>query len=167
KRGRRLEHLSFVYDHSQGKTVPDDEILPLGLLTPRNFYPVSFGHHLSPTAPAEAPEAQPRRTRGDLARRLKEARELSKPALALKLLKKALAQGIPAFYLISPSFAKPNPMQGVGGGVRGPGSLAPHFPLPQLHDVFSGLASQGGCSPSPAAIKEDCDFYFNADTPPA
>jgi hypothetical protein len=83
KRGRRLENLSFVYDHSQGKTVQGYEILTLGLLTPRNFYPVNFGHHFSHTAPAQAPEARPRKARGDLARRLKEARELSKPALAL------------------------------------------------------------------------------------
>lgn len=100
KRGRRLEHLSFVYDHSQGKTVKGYEILTLGLLTPRNFYPVNFGHHFSQTVPAEAPETRPRRTRGDLARRLQEARELTKPALALKLLKAALAQGLSAPYLL-------------------------------------------------------------------
>ena len=100
KRGKRLENLSFVYDHSQRKTVKGYEILTLGLLTPRNFYPLNFGHHFSQTAPAEAPEAQPLRTRGDLARRLKEARELTKPALALKMLKAALAQGIAAPYLL-------------------------------------------------------------------
>jgi hypothetical protein len=82
KKGKRLEHLSFVYDHSQGKTVKGYEILALGLLTPRNFYPVNFGHHFSRSAPAQTPEAQPVKSRGDVARRLKEARELSKPALA-------------------------------------------------------------------------------------
>ena len=70
-RRRRLEHLSFVYDHSQGKTVPGYEILARGLLPPRNFYPENFGHHFSRTVPNEAPKAKPRRTRGDLARRLK------------------------------------------------------------------------------------------------
>jgi len=64
KRGKRLENLSFVYDHSQGKTVKGYEILALGLLTPRNFYPVSFGHHFSQTIPGEFPETQPRKTRG-------------------------------------------------------------------------------------------------------
>ena len=112
KRGKRLENLSFVYDHSQGKTVKGYEILALGLLTPRNFYPVSFGHHFSQTIPGEFPETQPRKTRGDLARRLQEARELSKPALALKMLKEALAQGLSALYLLvdawftSPAFCK-------------------------------------------------------------
>ena len=112
KRGQRLENLSFVYDHSQGKTVKGYEILTLGLLTPRNFYPVSFGHHFSQTTPAEAREARPRRTKGELARRLKEARELTKPALAVKMLEKALAQGLPALYLLvdawftSPTFCR-------------------------------------------------------------
>jgi len=112
KRGNRLENLSFVYDHSQGKTVKGYEILTLGLLTPRNFYPVNFGHHFSQRAPAEAEEAQPRRVRGALARRLKEARELTKPALALKMLQTARAQGLPARYLLvdawftSPTFCR-------------------------------------------------------------
>lgn len=112
KRGRRLEHLSFVYDHSQGKTVKGYEILALGLLTPGNFYPVSFGHHFSRTAPAQAPEARPVKSRGEVARRLQEARELSKPALGLKMLKAALARGISASYLLvdawftSPAFCR-------------------------------------------------------------
>jgi hypothetical protein len=100
KRGKRLENLSFVYDHSQGKAIKGYEVLTLGLLTPRNFYPVSFGHHFSQTVPAEVREAQPRQAKGDLARRLKEARELTKPALALKMLKAALGQSIPARYLL-------------------------------------------------------------------
>jgi hypothetical protein len=96
KRGDRLENLSYVYDHTLGKTVKGYEVLTLGLLTPGNFYPVSFGHHFSRRAPATAVEAQPRQARGEVARRLKEGKELTKPALALKMLKAALAQGIPA-----------------------------------------------------------------------
>jgi hypothetical protein len=114
KRGQRLENLSFVYDHAQGKTVQGYEILALGLLTPGNFYPVNFGHHFSQTAPAQAPEARPVKSRGEVARRLKEARELTKPALALKMLKKALVQGIPALYLLVDAwFTSPKFCQGV------------------------------------------------------
>jgi len=112
KRGKRLENLSFVYDHSQGKTVKGYEILTLGLLTPQNFYPVNFSHHFSQTAPADAREARPEKTRGDLARRLREAKELTKPVLALKMLQAGLAQGLPARYLLvdawftSPTFCR-------------------------------------------------------------
>jgi hypothetical protein len=125
KRGKRLENLSFVYDHSQGKTVKGYEILALGLLTPRNFYPVNFGHHFSHTVPAEAPVAQPLKTRGEVVWRLKEARELTKPALALKMLKAALAQGIPALYLLVDAwFTSPKFCQ----GGQGPGPSR-HWPL--------------------------------------
>ena len=111
KRGKKLENLTFVYDHSQGKTVKGYEILTLGLLTPDNFYPVNFGHHFSQTAPAQTPEARPLKARGEVARRLRDAR-LTKPALAVKMLEKALAQGRPARYLLvdawftSPSFCR-------------------------------------------------------------
>lgn len=114
KRGKRMENLSFVYDHAQGKTVKGYEILTLGLLTPRNFYPVNFGHHFSHTMPAETEATQPRKARGDLARRLQEARELTKPALALKMLTAALAQGLPALYLLVDAwFTSPKFCQGV------------------------------------------------------
>ena len=114
KRGKSLENLSYVYDHSQNKSVSGYELLTLGLLTPRNFYPLNFGYHFSQTAPEGTREAQPRKTRGNLARHLNAGKELTKPALALKLLKKALAQGIPAFYLLVDAwFTSPKFCQGV------------------------------------------------------
>lgn len=51
KRGQTMENLSLVYDHSQRKTVPGYEVLTLGLLTPRNFWPVDFDFRVSRTAP--------------------------------------------------------------------------------------------------------------------
>jgi hypothetical protein len=100
KRGKTMENLSLVYDHSQGKTVPGYEVLTLGLLTPRNFYPLDFDFRFSRTAPKGAGEARPLTARGEMARRLKAGRESTKPELALKMLKDALARGIPAFCLL-------------------------------------------------------------------
>lgn len=100
KRGKTMENLSLVYDHSQGKTVPGYEVLTLGLLTPRNFWPVDFDFRFSRTAPEGAREARPVKTRGETARRLKAGRDLTKPELALKMLKDALSQGIPALCLL-------------------------------------------------------------------
>lgn len=93
------------------KTVKGYEILTLGLLTPHNFYPVNLGHHCSQTAPVEVREARPFKARGDLARRLRDAR-LTKPALAVKMLKAGMAQGFPASHLLvdawftSPTFCR-------------------------------------------------------------
>jgi hypothetical protein len=109
--GKCLENQSFIYDNSQGKTVKGYEILTPGLLIPRNFYPVNFGHHLSQTAPVEVREARPLKARGNSARRRRDAK-LTKPALAVKMLKGALAQGFPAYYLsvdawfTSPTFCR-------------------------------------------------------------
>jgi hypothetical protein len=102
---KKIARLSFVYDHSQGKTVHGYEILTLRLLTSRNFYPVNFGCHFSHTVPAEVREEQPRLRRGDLARRLQEARELTKSALT---------QGIaPPYLLVDAWFTSPTFCQGV------------------------------------------------------
>jgi len=100
KRGKTMENLSLVYDHTQGKTVVGYEVLTLGLLTPRNFWPVDFDFRFSRTAPQGAGAARPLKPRGELARRLKDGRDLPKPGLALKMLKAALAQGIPALCLL-------------------------------------------------------------------
>lgn len=59
KRRKTMENLSLVYDHTQGKTVPGYEVLTLGLLTPRNFWPVDFDFRFSRTAPEGAREARP------------------------------------------------------------------------------------------------------------
>lgn len=100
KRGKTMENLSLVYDHTQGKTVPGYEVLTLGLLTPRNFWPVDFDFRFSRTAPEGARKARPVKTRGEIAWRLKAGRHLTKPELALKMLKAALVQEIPALCLL-------------------------------------------------------------------
>ncbi len=114
KRGKTMENLSLVYDHTQGKTVPGYEVLTLALLTPRNFWPVDFDFRFSRTAPQGAREARPVKSRGETARRLKAGRDLTKPALALKMLKAARAQGIPArCLLVDAWFTSPQFCQGV------------------------------------------------------
>lgn len=100
KRGKTRENLSLVYDHSQGKTVPGYEVLTLGLLTPRNFWPVDFDFCFSRAIPKGAGEASPLKTRGELARRLQASKEFTKPELALTMLQAALVQGIPVPYLL-------------------------------------------------------------------
>jgi hypothetical protein len=119
KRGKSMENLSMVYDASKKKTVPGYEVLTLGLLTPQNFYPLDFDFRFSSKAPKGAGEARPLKPRGEMARRLKEGRELSKPELALKMLKAALAQGIPALCLLVDSwFVSPKFCQAVIQAVK-------------------------------------------------
>jgi hypothetical protein len=93
--------------------------LTLGLLTPQNFYPLDFDFRFSRKAPKGAGEANPLKPRGETARRLKEGRGLTKPELALKMLKAALAQGLPALCLLVDSwFTSPKFCQAVKQAVK-------------------------------------------------
>lgn len=119
KRGKTMENLSMVYDHSRGKSVRGYEVLTLALFTPKNFFPLDFDFRFSNKAPRGTQEACPLKPRGETARRLKEGRELSKPELALKMLKAALAQGIPSLCLLVDSwFTSPKFCQAVKQTVK-------------------------------------------------
>ena len=104
KRGKKMEHVSFVYDHSQKRTVNGYELVSLGLLTPTNFYPLDFSHRFSNKRYQEAKDATVLKPTGSLAKRIREAQSLSKPELAVNMLKEALAKGIPASYLLIDSW---------------------------------------------------------------
>ena len=112
KRGKKMEHLSFVYDHAQRRTVNGYEMVTLGLITPTNFYPLDFGYRFSTRRYEQAQDATVLEPAGSLAKRIREAQSLKKPQIAIKMLKEALAKGIPSSYLLvdawfaSPKFFK-------------------------------------------------------------
>lgn len=108
KRGKKMEHVSFVYDHSQKKTVNGYELVTLGLLSPTNFYPLDFSYRFSKSRLEGAKDATPVKPTGSVAKRIREAQNLSKPELAIKMLKQARAKEIHASYLLIDSwFASP------------------------------------------------------------
>jgi hypothetical protein len=108
KRGKNMEHVSFVYDHSQGKTVNGYELVTLGLITPTNFYPLDFSYRFSKRRYQQAQQAAELEPTGHVAKRIREAEDLKKPDLAISMLKHAQAKQIPASYLLVDSwFASP------------------------------------------------------------
>ena len=116
KRGKSMEHVSFVYDHSQGKAVNGYELVTLGLITPTNFYPLDFSYRFSKTRYQQAQQAAELEPTGHLAKRIREAEALKKPDLAIRMLKDAKAKGIPASYLLVDSwFASPKFFKNVSG----------------------------------------------------
>ena len=116
KRGKKIEHVSFVYDPNQKKTVNGYELVSLGLLTPTNFYPLDFSYRFSNRRYEEAKDATVLKPTGALAKCIREAQSLSKPELAVKMLKQALAKGIPASYLLIDSwFSSPKLFKNVLG----------------------------------------------------
>jgi hypothetical protein len=119
KRGKTMEQLSFVYDHTQAKSVNGYELVTLGLITPSNFYPLDFSYRFSAKRREHATQTTVLGPTSALAKRLREAQRLSKNELAIKMLNEALAKGIPASSLLidawftSPKFFKQAPEIGL------------------------------------------------------
>lgn len=128
KRGKKMEHLSFVYDHGQRKTVNGYEVVTLGLVTPTNFYPLDFAYRFSTKRYQKPHDATPRRPTGSLAKRIREAQSLNKPQLAIKMVKEALRKAIPGSYLLVDAwFASPKFFKDVRTlGLHGIGRLKNH-----------------------------------------
>jgi hypothetical protein len=114
KRGKSMEHVSYVYDHTQRKTVNGYELVAFGLITPTNFYPLDFCYRFSDKRRKQARDAAPLNPTGSLVKRIREAQTLTKIELAIKMLKEALAKGIVASHvLVDAWFTSPKFFQGV------------------------------------------------------
>jgi hypothetical protein len=100
KRGKSMEHVSYVYDHTQRKTVNGYELVAFGLITPTNFYPLDFCYRFSDKQGKQARDAAPLNPAGSLVKRIREAQRLTKIELAIKMLKEALAKGIVASHVL-------------------------------------------------------------------
>jgi hypothetical protein len=96
KRGQKIEEVSWVYDHNQGKAVLGYEVLTLGVVNPEGFYPLDFGFHFSRR---KGKQYRPAQATGSTARRVKEA-GLSKLELSLQMLQQALKKGVRAAYVL-------------------------------------------------------------------
>jgi len=96
KRGQKIEEVSWVYDHNQGKAVLGYEVLTLGVGDPEGFYPLDFGFHFSNR---KGKHYRPAQATGSTARRVKEA-GLSKLELSLQMLQRALEKGVQAAYVL-------------------------------------------------------------------
>jgi DDE superfamily endonuclease len=96
KRGQKIEEVSWIYDHNQGKAVLGYEVLTLGIVKPQGFYPLDFGCHFSRK---KGKHYRPAQATGSTARRVKEA-GLSKLELSLQMLQRALTKGVQASYVL-------------------------------------------------------------------
>ena len=114
KRGKSMEEVSYVYDHTQRKTVNGYELVAFGLITPTNFYPLDFCYRFSDKRRKQARDAASLNPTGSLVKRIREAQRLTKIELAIKMLKEALAKGIVASHvLVDAWFTSPKFFQGV------------------------------------------------------
>ena len=100
RRGKRLEGVSWHFDHLSGRTLKGQQILTLGVATEQTFLPLDSDLFISAKG-AHALKAPFADGRSVEARRYQEAQALSKPELATAMLRRAQRQGNDADALVA------------------------------------------------------------------
>ena len=108
KVGKKLENLSYIYDHNVGHSVLGYCIVTLGLFTGNAFYPIDFSYYFTQKRDKQkSPEriGDPRSSSG---LRSYEAKHYTKLELALHMIERALNTGIiPGYVLFDSWYAWP------------------------------------------------------------
>jgi hypothetical protein len=107
KLGRKLENVSYLYDHNLGRSVLGYCIVTLGLLTGHGFYPIDFAYYFSKKHNAKTPFVigDPRSSSG---LRSFEAQQYSKLELAFMLIQRAANRALlPGYILFDSWYAWP------------------------------------------------------------
>ena len=112
KTGRKIENISYVYDHNQDKYLLGYCIVALGLLTPKGFLNLDFAYRFGKKRHRKSPEENIGDPRSSSGKRSYEAKHFTKLELALMMLKNAVKCGFTAGYALfdrwyaCPSFIK-------------------------------------------------------------
>lgn len=104
KRGKKIENVSFIYDHTIGRSVLGFCIVTLGLFTGQGFYPLDFAYRFGSKRHPKSSEERigdPRSISGQMSY---EAKHHSKLELALMMIQRALDHGIRAGYVLFDSW---------------------------------------------------------------
>jgi hypothetical protein len=103
KRGKKMENVSYVYDHNQNRSLLGYNLVALGLFTGKSFFPVDFsfrfGKKRDPRSPVKI--GDPRRISGQMSF---EAAHHTKIDLALQMIQRAWSAGIRAGYVLFDSW---------------------------------------------------------------
>jgi hypothetical protein len=103
KRGKYIENVSYIYDHSLGRSVLGFCLVSLGLFTGSSYYPLDFSYWFSQRRHTCSPENIGNR-RSISGRMSCEAAGSTKLDLAVAMLKRAVAKGIKAGYVLFDSW---------------------------------------------------------------
>ena len=104
KRGRNIENVSFIYDHSVGRTFLGYCIVSLGLFTGENFYPLDFAYRFGKKRHPKSPGEKIGDPRSISGRMSHEAKHQGKVQLALQMVQRAFDRGIRAGYVLFDSW---------------------------------------------------------------
>ena len=104
KKGRKIENVSYVYDHNLGHSVLGFCSVTLGLFTGQGFYPLDFAYRFGKKRHPKSPEERigdPRSISGQMSY---EAKHSTKLELAHLMIQRALHRGITAGYVLFDSW---------------------------------------------------------------
>jgi len=104
KRGRDIENVSFVHDHTVNRSVLGYTVVMLGFFTGKGMYALDFSYKYGKKSHSKSPEeciGNPRSISGQMSR---EASMYTKLELALMMLKRAVFHGITAGYVLFDSW---------------------------------------------------------------
>ena len=104
KRGRKIENVSFIYDHNLGRSILGFSLVTLGLFTGKNFYPVDFAYSFGKTRHPRSPEESIGDPRSISGRMSHEGKHFSKLDLALQMIQRAFDRGVRAGYVLFDSW---------------------------------------------------------------
>jgi hypothetical protein len=104
KRGRKIENVSFIYDHNLGRSVLGFSLVTLGLFTGKNFYPVDFAYRFGKTRHPKSPDQRIGDPRSISGRMSYEAKHFTKLDLAQQMIQRAFDRGIRAGYVLFDSW---------------------------------------------------------------
>jgi len=104
KRGKHIENVSFVYDHCLGRSTLGYALVKLGLLTENGYYPLDFSYWFSSTRHGKSPAEVIGDSRSISGQRSYEAKNFSKIELGLQMVRRAVAHGFNANYVLFDSW---------------------------------------------------------------
>ena len=104
KRGKHMENVSFIYDHSLGRSILGYCIVTLGVFTGNGYYPIDFSYWFSASRHPKSPEENIGDSRCISGQRSFEAKHYSKLDLALMMIQRAVGHGIKAGYVLFDSW---------------------------------------------------------------
>jgi DDE superfamily endonuclease len=115
KRGKLMENVSYIYDHSIGRSILGFCIVSLGLFTGNGYYPLDFSYWVSNRRHQKSPlvnDSDPRSISGQMSH---EALHYTKLDLALRMIERAVSQGLQAGYVLFDGwYAWPSFIQAIG-----------------------------------------------------
>ena len=114
KLGRKIENVSFLYDHNLGRSVLGFCIVTLGLFTANGFYPIDFAYRFGKKRHPKSPEENIGDPRSISGQRSFEAKHCTKLELALMMIQRAINCGIvPGYVLFDSWYAWPVLINGI------------------------------------------------------